>query len=118
MLPALMALVFCPLAYGREVKFQKTVDPGALQHQLRAAGFLVDYIQCSRDNCKIVMPDKEKKDPLDLVAKYTYVSPAEAQIKRLEAMRALFRRWEAGTITPAEKDELLKMLVRAYLGIE
>ena len=99
------------------VRFKKKVDAGALQAQLVSAGFAIDFIECSVDNCTIHMPPTETKDPLPIVEKYVYVDPREAHQKKLTAMKALYDKWQAGTITNDEKDQLLKQLVALVLGL-
>lgn len=111
----LAASISLPLS-AREVKFDKKVDAGALQAQLLAAGFKVSYIECSANRCKITMPDAEKKDPLPEVRKYIYVDAREAHEKRLAALRALYDKWESGTISNEEKDALIKGALGVILG--
>lgn len=103
-------------ALAREVKFEKKVDAGALQAQLVAAGFKVSYIECSINRCKITMPDSEKKDPLPEVKKYVYVDVQEVRTKKRAALLTLYDKWEAGTITNDEKDQLIKGSLGIILG--
>lgn len=103
-------------ASAREVKFDKKVDAGALQAQLIAAGFKVNYIECSTTRCKIVMPDSEKKNPMPEVQRYVYVDAQEVRAKKMAALLTLYDKWEAGTITNEEKDQLIKSAVGTVLG--
>jgi hypothetical protein len=102
--------------FAREVKFEKKVDAGALQAQLTSAGFKILWIECSVNKCKIVMPDSEKKDPMSIVQKYVYVDTAEVKRKKTRDLQALYDKWDRGTITVDEKDQLLKEVVRVILG--
>lgn len=103
------------LAEARTVHFKKKVDPAALQHELRGAGITVYYISCSRDDCKIVMPDSEKKNPLPIVEKYVYVDAFDARRKKLDSMRDLLHKWRVGSISDSEKDQLLLNLTETIL---
>ena len=100
----------------RNIFFEKRVDVGALQKELIVAGFAVKYIQCSVDNCKIVLPPNETKDPLPVVEKYVYVDPAEVRRKKMANLHALYDKWEAKTITPEEREELIKQTLGIVLG--
>lgn len=103
-------------AFAREVKFDKKVDPAALQMQLINAGFKISYIECSVSRCKITMPDSEKKDPIPEIRKYVHVDSLEARERKLVAMRALYEKWEAGTILNEEKDQLIRSSIGLVLG--
>lgn len=112
-----LVLMVPQISIAREIRFEKKVDVGVLQKQLIDAGFHINWIECSVNRCKIVMPDSEKKDPMPVVKKYVYIDPTIARKKTLADMQALYAKWEGGTITPTEKDELLKMLVKQTLGL-
>jgi len=99
-----------------EVRFKKHVDPGALQKDLVDAGFGVNYIDCTQDDCAIHLLPNEHKNPMPIVDKYVYVDPLASRKQKIEQMKALQAKWEAGTITPEEKDTLLKMLTAFVLG--
>lgn len=103
-------------ATTREVRFKKKINAGILQAELRKAGFSVNYIQCSTDNCTIVMPVAETKDPLPIVQKHIYTDLTEARKKKYAALGALYDKWEAGTITSAEKDDLIRQAIGLMLG--
>lgn len=107
-----LLLISAQFLHAREVKFEKTVDAGALQQELVSAGYKVDWIQCSGKRCKIVMPDSEKKDPMPIVKKYIYVDPFVVRNQELESMRNLLKKWQAKTISPGEKDDLLRLLAQ------
>jgi len=115
-LALVIAVQFAGSASAREVRFEKKVDAGALQAQLIAAGFKVSYIECSVNRCKIVMPDAENKDPMPEVRKYVYVDAEEVRAKKITAMRTLHEKWEAGTITNEEKDQLIRGALGIILG--
>lgn len=112
----LSIFAFSQLTFAREVKFDKKVDAGALQAQLVAAGFKVNYIECSTTRCRITMPDSEKKDPMPEVRKYVYIDAQEAREKKIAALRTLYDKWEAGTISNEEKDQLIKGTLGVVLG--
>ena len=119
MICVLVAAAIVPFAqstFAREVKFDKKVDVGALQTQLIAAGFKVNYIECSATRCRITMPDTEKKDPMPEVRKYVYVDFHEVREKKMAGLRALYGKWEAGTISNEEKDQLIKGALGIVLG--
>lgn len=103
-------------AFAREVKFDKKVDAGDLQRQLIAAGFTISYIECSGTRCKITMPDSEKKDPTIEIRKYVYVDAQEARSKTTAKLMALYDKWESGTISNEEKDQLIKGALAIVLG--
>ena len=109
-------VVPAPKASAREVKFEKKIDAGALQAQLVAIGFKISWIECSVNRCKVVMPDSEKKDPMPVIRKYVYIDPVEARRNKMTALQALYDKWEAGTITNEEKDQLIKQAVGMILG--
>jgi len=116
LLAAISIILFSQTTFAREVKFDKRVDAGALQAQLIAAGFKVSYIECSTTRCKITMPDSEKKDPMPEVRKYVYVDAREVREKKMTALRELYDKWEAGTISNEEKDQLIKSTLGIVLG--
>lgn len=103
-------------AMAREVKFDKKVDVGALQAQLIKAGFKISYIECSANRCRITMPDSETKDPMPEVRKYNFVDPRELSASKITTLQGLYDKWEAGTISTEEKDQLIKGAVGAILG--
>lgn len=109
-------LILIPSASAREVRFEKKVDAGALQAQLVADGFKINWIECSTNRCKIVMPDSEIKNPLPLVTKYKYIDPAEARRKKTVALQALYAKWQDGTITATEKDTLIREAIGMLIG--
>lgn len=102
--------------HARDVSFKKKIDAGALQAQLVAAGFAVDYIDCSGEICTIHLAAKERKDPLPVVSRYVYVDPMESRRKNFERLRELYSKLDQGQITQLEKDELLKKLAAHVLG--
>jgi hypothetical protein len=104
-------------AAAREFQIKKQVDPGALLTQLRAAGFSVTSMTCSLGRCTVVLPDSEKKDPAAVVKNYVFVDPATLREKKQSEMRALYGKWQAGTITPDEKDSLFKYVAAQALGL-
>lgn len=112
----IFGLLFPFNAIAREVRFDKQIDPGTLQQQLKAAGFQVQWIECSTIHCKIVLPDSEKKDPMPFVKKYEYVSPEQIRAKQRARMITLVDRLDGKTITQEERDELLRMLVKDVSG--
>lgn len=105
-----------PSTFARDVHFDKKVDAGVLQAQLVTAGFKVTYIECSTTRCKITMPDSEKKDPMPEVRKYVYADARELREKRMLTLRTLYDKWEAGTISNEEKDQLIKSTLGIVLG--
>lgn len=109
-------LLMSGLASAKDVRFKKQIDPGALQLELRQAGYSVDYINCSGVDCTVHMPDSEKKDPLPVIEKYVFVDPRQAQKQKNDRLLSLYAKWEAGTITSEEKDRLLKAVVGNILG--
>lgn len=115
-----LAIISCLLgrnAAAKEVQIKKQVDPGALLSQLRAAGFSVTSITCSLGRCTLVLPDSEKKDPAAVIKNHAYADPTAPREKKKAEMRALYAKWQAGTITTAEKDDLFKFVAAQVLGL-
>jgi hypothetical protein len=100
----------------RIVRFKKQADSGEIQRRLVAAGFTVKHIDCVGMNCTIHLPASEKKDPASIIAAYTYSDLLVARKQKLDGMRGLLAKWQNGTITPVEKDDLLKQLVEFVVG--
>jgi hypothetical protein len=115
--PISLPIQSTPVLISNDVHFQKRIDPGALQAQLIAGGFAIRYIDCSVDNCTIHMQPTETKDPMPIVGKYVYVDPWLERQKKVDTMRTLYSKWQDGTITPEEKDDLLKRLAAHVLGL-
>lgn len=115
---ALTALLFLPsLTWGYTYSKDK-VDLTALEKQLRAAGFAVEYSRCSGPNCETIFAPEESKDPSTIIENYVYVDPAIAvNAARAQAV-ALAKKLKAGTITAAEKDALLLRLCFLLLSQE
>lgn len=97
---------------AREYPIKRAVESDLLHRELLAAGFKVDAINCVNRVCKLSMPNSERKDPSAVIAAHDEHRVA----KRLERVRTLADKLDNGTIIPAEKDELLRMLVLKYLG--
>lgn len=104
-------------AAAREYKFKKQVDPGVLQKQLMDAGFAVQYVACSRDDCKIVLANGEKKNPKTIVDSYKYVDPRlEMNVKR-QRLVALYGKLIDRSITQDERDETMRIVIE-HLRLE
>jgi hypothetical protein len=114
--PLITIALFSQMAFGRDVSFKKKVNAGALQAELVAAGFSVQYIECSRDNCVVHLSPDEKKDPLPVIQKYKHVDPIQERKKKTDALRAAHDKWRAGTITAKEKDRLIRDVIGMMLG--
>lgn len=99
-----------------EYRFKKKIDPADLQTQLAAAGFAVSYIECSGLNCTIHLKPGEKKNPASVVDRYVFVDRAKVLNDNLESIRNLSVKFDAGTLSQVEKDELLRRLVRHVAG--
>lgn len=112
--PALLLALSAP-GFAREVRFEKRVDSGELEKRIVAAGLTVNSISCVDQACVIDLPDAEKQDPLPIVQAYQYADPANLAASRRARLRQLADRWDAGAITAAEKDELLRLLLSEAL---
>lgn len=100
-----------------EYTFRRQVDPGALQAQLVAAGFAVNYVDCKDGRCTIHLKAGETKDPMPIVKKYVYVDAEVARQKKIDAIKALYAKLKDGTISPQDKDSLLMQLTALVLGL-
>lgn len=105
-----------PPGHARDFKFNKKVDLSQLQDELVKAGFKVHYIQCSRNDCVVRMPDQERKNPGPIIERHQYVDREQARRRERAELLALYAKWVAGTIPPQEKDELLRRLAALQLG--
>lgn len=103
---------------GKEHRFNKKIDLSPLQQELTAAGFKVQDVSCYGTSCVLRLDDAEKKDPSSIIA--AHVAGAAQMKKRgeLAALRALVQKWKAGTITPAEKDDLILRFIALQLPSE
>ncbi|MBI3298126.1 MAG: hypothetical protein HYZ75_08180 [Elusimicrobia bacterium] len=108
-------------------KFSRKVVLDKLVSELAAAGYNIrpddGYVQCTQNkdtpwDCVITWGrGGETRDPSPVINTHQYVESAAAR-KALQAqMRSLAEKWKAGTITAAEKDDLLKIFVFSYLGL-
>ena len=95
-------------ASAREFRFRNRVDSEALHEKLVGAGFKITSIECYMEKCTIVMPDTEKKDPALVIEAYVAAESYGTYKKKLAALRALYEKWSAGTITNEEKERLIK----------
>ena len=112
------SLLCCSEASARVVSFEKDANVGVLHSELSAAGFQIQSLQCLDRRCFITMPDSEQKDPMPIVNRHVYMDPEQTRAARVQTAKALHRKLEAGAISPAERDELLKLLVALLLGDE
>lgn len=116
LLAVVMTLMSLPAA-AREYKFKKKIDPGVLQKQLKDAGFAVQYVACSRDDCKVVLAGGEKKNPKAIVDSYKYVDPRlEMDAKRLR-LAHLYGKLIDRSITQDERDETMRIIIE-FLRLE
>ncbi|MFA6091778.1 MAG: hypothetical protein WCU88_02455 [Elusimicrobiota bacterium] len=106
------------VASAREYTFSKKIEAGRLQSELRSAGFQVDYITCLGEKCRIIMPDKEKKNPKAIIDAHKIIDRRAQFEARLAKARPLAKKMIDGTISPQEKDELLKMLAIIILRMD
>ena len=113
------------LAYGtasaRTVEFHKKVNVSVLHTELAQAGFKVTGVGYDDRTSRgwVTLDDSEKKDPLPLVKSHVYVSHEQLLAARrektarlLSSVKQLEGKLASGTITPAEKDELLLKLIQ------
>jgi hypothetical protein len=102
-------------ASAKEHRFDKKIEPFALQQELKAAGFQVRDISCLGTACILRLEDSERKNPKSVIDAHKWEDPQEKRKRELDALRALRDKWKAGTITPAEKDELLRRFIELHL---
>jgi hypothetical protein len=88
------------------------VDAGKLQLDIQTSGITLSHITCSSGNCTAY---NASADPAAVVAAYVHVDPVQERATNLAAALALYDKLVAQTITAAEKDELLRLLVLLLL---
>lgn len=106
-LVALLAVATALPAGAAEFRFKKKVDVGALHAQLAAAGFAVKGVTCRELDCVATFADSETRDPSSIVSSHRWEDPLANRRAELAALRNLVAKWKAGTISPAEKDDLI-----------
>ncbi|MFC1679446.1 hypothetical protein ACFL2T_04475 [Elusimicrobiota bacterium] len=85
------------------------VDAATLQEELRAQHFAVGFVEITKDGAWVVLDHSETKDPTQVIE--SLLPPNQ------KTMRVLVKKWKAGKITAAEKDQLLLLLIEMVLGI-
>ena len=103
-------------AAALEYQFTKKVDVGALQAQLVAAGFAVDFTECSAENCTVHLKPGETKNPKSIVDKYVYIDRKAVRSQNLDKIKILAGKLDSGSISVSEKDELLRLLIKHIVG--
>lgn len=113
---AMLFLAMASSASAAEFTYAKRTNANELIKELVAAGFAVDYVSAKADSTKIVLSDGELKDPGGVVSAHTYTDPQTTSATRMARIKALAWKLKNGTITAAERDELLlKFLVEALI---
>lgn len=103
---------------AREVAFKRDVMIDEVEATLRAQGFQVLHTECSGDwNCRMVLPDSEKKDPLPIInaARSNAAVKIEAAADRramLEELLVIEEAVDAGTETEAQRRRFMKILLK------
>lgn len=114
---ALLAALFLVLqaqAQAAETKFNKQVNPGKLRKELEAASFKVENLRCDGTACTLVLAAAEKKNPDSVIAAHVFVDREQ----RRDALRALIKKWRAGGLSAAEKDDMLIRLAEQVMGTD
>jgi hypothetical protein len=105
-------------ASARDVSFTKKVDPGSLQKDLEAAGFMVRSITCTGGNhCTIKLPDSENRNPMPIVSSYVYVDSEAIREQGRREAEALYSKLKAKTLSTGERDRLLELLTQRAFGL-
>ena len=118
-LTGLILVLLANPVFSKEFVFVKKVNPDKLQAELLAAGFKVSYITVTgEDKGVIAMDNSETKNPQSIIDAHVYIDlVAKLEINRVR-MIVLAKKWIAGTITAAEKDELIKRFIISSLILE
>lgn len=114
---ACLALSALP-SQAKEHRFNKKVDLSSLQQELVAAGFKVQDLSCYGSACVLRLDDAEGKNPSSIIAAHAADAAQNRRRSELAALRALVQKWKAGTITPAEKDDLILRFIALQLPSE
>lgn len=88
---------------ARRVPLSGDLDLGKAEMALKSNGFKVVGSGQENQKAYVILADSETKDPAPILE-----ALLDADTK---TMRRLARKWRDDTITAAEKDQLLKMLV-------
>ena len=113
---ALSLVSFASVAFASPYPFDKRVNLDILQQELKDGGFNVDHIRCSGTKCTIFWgAGGEAKNPAAIINNHQYIDLEKQRAEQRDSMRALADKWRQGTITPAEKDELLLKFILFYL---
>jgi hypothetical protein len=105
------ALLLSSLASAREFAFKRSANPAELQKELGAAGFLVNAVMCSGQDCRIIMPNSETKNPTPVINAHVYSAPLRKSQIRRSQIAVLRGKLSAKTITTDERDALLELLI-------
>jgi len=102
-----------------EYRTTKRVNSDKLTQELIASNFNLAFMVTRRGETTIYWGSGgEMKDPSSLIEAHHYEDPFRKRAQGRAEMRVLAMKWIGGTITSAEKDQLLKMTVLRYLGLE
>jgi len=110
-----VVLALSMFSVAGEYKFVKKVDMAKLQTELTAAGFKVLYINGDGLHNVITFDKTEVKNPQAIIDAHVFVDVAAKLDANDARMIVLAKKWVIGTITDAEKDELIKRFIISHL---
>lgn len=104
-----ISFVLCVTTHSaaREHQFTKRISPSLLKKELISNGFKVKVIDCIATACTLVLDDDETRNPKPIIDAHVFIDLRAKDRQELAAIKALTAKWRAGTITPAEKDDLI-----------
>lgn len=110
MIPFFLILAF--VANAGAVTTTKPVNIDRLADELEAAGCVLTADRAYTIEGVTTINTVNVCDVAVVIAAHVYVDPQLARTR----LRFLARKWRLGTITPAEKDELIKAWILRMLG--
>ena len=118
---ALVTLLVPGLSHAAEYTFinkhAKFVSQERLSADLVSAGFIIISHSCLDGvTCTVTASDKKMIDPSKSSASFAAITGKNSQ--RYDQVAALVHKLNLGTATPADKDQLLSVLVYLTFGLE
>ena len=114
----LLLMFFVNVVSAGEYPFVKKVNTDRLQTELTSNGFNVLYIYGDGIKNVIVFDALESKNPQAIIDAHIYIDFKARLEANKTRMIVLAKKWVVGTITLAEKDELIKRFIISSLILE